>query len=364
MVGLLLLLFNIAGGASTFMLGIAFTRCKTSLDVLLRIQFAGALAMAVGFLLQFLGSATPTIVGGGILFRVGYAIEDLPQTMLSARLPVDTADLGRYPNLNVPVINLGGNPNLTPEKSNSYTFGAVFQPKFLRGFDLTVDCWNIDISNVITALPYLSILNLCVDSPAGINNLYCSLINRNAAGQIVTVQANTYNLAALGARGIDIGANLRRPIGSGLLRLGFNGTYLLKQTVLGNQGVTGINYAGEWNYPRFKATLLTDYAVGKFTFGLNTRFISRSVYDVTDASPETRSPHHVPAYIYNDLTVRFRPTNRYALTFGVKNISDVGIFGPLQDTGPGPNSSGGAQMGAAYYDPIGRYFFAKIDLNF
>lgn len=269
-----------------------------------------------------------------------------------------------YPNTNAPVIYLGGNPALTPEKSNSYTLGAVFQPHFLRGLDLTVDYWNIDISNVITALPYASILNLCVDSASGINNIYCSLINRNAAGQIATISANTYNLAALGARGIDFGANYRRQVGPGSLQLGFNGTYLLRQTVLGTQGVTGVNYAGQWNYPRFKATLMTDYAVGKFSLGLNTRFISRSVYDATDASPETRSPNHIPAYVYNDLTLQFRPTSRYALTFGVRNISNVGVFGPLQDTGPGPNSSGGAQTGAAYYDAIGRYLFAKVDVSF
>ncbi len=115
--------------------------------------------------------------------------------------------------------------------------------------------------------------------------------------------------------------------------------------------------------PRFRGTLTSSYSVGKITFGLNTRFISRSLFDVTDASSETRDPNHVPAYIYNDLTVQFRPTGRYSLTLGVKNISNVGIFGPLQDTAPGPNSSGGVQTGAAYYDAVGRYFFVKIDLR-
>ena len=62
--------------------------------------------------------------------------------------------------------------------------------------------------------------------------------------------------------------------------------------------------------------------------------------------------------------MQFRPTDKYTLTFGVNNISNVGIFGPLQDTGPGPKSSGGAQTGAAYYDAIGRYFFAKVDVSF
>jgi iron complex outermembrane recepter protein len=269
-----------------------------------------------------------------------------------------------YPNTNAPTILLGGNPGLTPETSNSFTLGGVFQPKFLPGLDLTVDFWNIKIKNVITAIPYTSILNLCADSSSGINNFYCSLISRNASGQIVAIQASNYNLALLKARGIDFGLNYHREVGPGLLQLGLNGTYLLSQTNIGSPGTDAVDYAGQWNYPRLRGTLMTNYSIGKFTFGLNTRFISRSVFDVTDASPETRDPNHVPAYVYNDLTVQFRPTQRYSLTFGVKNISNVGIFGPLQDTAPGPNSSGGVQTGAAYYDAVGRYFFAKVDVNF
>jgi outer membrane receptor protein involved in Fe transport len=269
-----------------------------------------------------------------------------------------------FPNTNAPMINLGGNPGLTPEKSNSLTLGAVLQPRFLPGFDMTVDYWDIKIDNVITAVPYLSILNLCVDSPSGPDPFYCGLISRNAAGQIVTIQAANYNQAALGARGIDIGLNYRRDVGPGQLQLGFNGTYLLKQLSVATSGTAGVDFAGQWNFPRFKATLMTNYSVGKFTLGLNTRFISRSIYAVTDASPETRSPNHVPAYVYNDVTVQFRPAEKYNLTLGVRNISNVGVFAPLRDTGPGPNSSGGVQTGSAYYDAIGRYFFAKVGVNF
>jgi glycerophosphoryl diester phosphodiesterase len=72
-----------------------------------------------------------------------------------------------YPNLNAPVVYTGGNPDLTPETSNSYTLGAVIQPRFLRGFALTADYWDIKIDNVITSLSYGSILNSCVDAAAG-----------------------------------------------------------------------------------------------------------------------------------------------------------------------------------------------------
>lgn len=269
-----------------------------------------------------------------------------------------------YPNLNAPVVYSGGNPNLTPETSNSFTLGAGLQPDFLPGFDLTADYWDIDIGNVITSLPYTTLLNSCVDSAGGPNQAYCQFIQRNTDGTVSTVQAQNANLAGQVARGIDFGANYRLPLEEGLLRASFNGTYLLEQTTVAQVGQAGTDYAGQWNYPHFKFTLMTDYAIGPFTFGLNTRFISRSVYSATAASDETYGAYsHVPAYVYNDLTVQYRPAEQYALTFGVKNISNVGIVPELQDGATSPHGSGGANYGQAYYDAIGRYFFAKIDID-
>jgi iron complex outermembrane receptor protein len=268
------------------------------------------------------------------------------------------------PNLNAPVVYSGGNPELTPETSNSFTLGAVLQPKFLRGFDLTVDYWDIRINDIITSLSYTTILNSCVDSPGGPNRVYCQFVQRNADGTVDYVHAQYANLAGQHARGIDFGANYRAPLGGGQVRVGLSGTWLLEQTTTAQLGGAGIDYAGQWNYPRFRATLATSYSRGKVTFGVTSRVISKSVYSVTDASPETRDPAEVPAYLYNDVMVQIRPAERFRLTIGVKNVSDTQIFAPLQDTAPGPHGSGGVATGAAYYDPIGRYFFTRIDLDF
>jgi iron complex outermembrane receptor protein len=268
-----------------------------------------------------------------------------------------------FPNLNAPQVFSGGNPKLTPEKSNSFTLGAVYQPQFLPGFDLTVDYWNIAISNVITQLSYLTILDACVDSAGGPNKTYCSFITRNADGSVNNVQAQYANLAAQKARGLDIGANYRTDLWDGEFRAALNGTYLFEQQTVAQVGTPGINFANEFDNPTFKATLITNYSIGQFTFGLNTRFISLARINATDAGPQTRSPYNVPAYVYNDLTAQYRPADGYAVTLGINNISDVGIFGPLQYNNLGPHASGGDADGAAYYDPIGRYFFIKLDVD-
>jgi iron complex outermembrane receptor protein len=268
------------------------------------------------------------------------------------------------PNLNAPIVFSGGNPDLTPETSNSFTFGIVLQPKLLRGFDLTADYWDIRIDDIITSLSYTTILNSCVDSSGGPNPVYCQFIQRNADGTVDYVHAQYANLAGQHARGVDFGANYRAPLGKGLARVGLSGTYLLEQTTIAQVGSAGVDYAGQWNYPRFRAILTTSYSLGKVTLGMTSRFISRSVYSVTDASPETRDPGQVPAYLYNDLMLQIRPADKFRLTIGVKNVSNAQIFAPLRDTAPGPHGSGGVSTGAAYYDSIGRYFFTRIDMDF
>jgi len=269
-----------------------------------------------------------------------------------------------YPNLNAPVVYTGGNPDLTPETSNSYTLGAVIQPRFLPGFALTADYWDIKIDDVITSLSYGTILNACVDAANGPDQAYCQFIQRNPDGTVKTVQAQYANLAGQRARGIDIGAQYNRRLGAGTVHVGFNGTYLLEQTTISRVGTKGTDYAGAWNRPTFKATLMTSYSTGMFTIGVNTRFISRSKWSATAASDETYEFSHVPAYVYNDLTFKIRPSEKYSLTFGVNNVSNVSVFPALRDGATHPHSSGGADYGQAYYDAMGRYFFIKADVNF
>jgi outer membrane receptor protein involved in Fe transport len=274
------------------------------------------------------------------------------------------------PNLNAPVVHGGGNQNLTPETSNSFTYGAVFQPKFIPGFDLTVDYWDITIDNVITQLSYITILDDCYDAAGGPNQYYCKLITRDAQGNVISVQAQYQNLSGEHARGLDIAANYRRPIGEGQFRASFNGTYLAEQTIVAAIGQPGIDYAGEWDYPRFKFTLTTSYTLGMFTVGLDTRYISRSEYDAAVPNYIYQDPY-IQSVWYNDLTFTVRPSARYNVTLGVKNVGDVSVPLQLQNNAVSPHSAGanfspGAanSSGAADYDPIGRYIFVKVGARF
>ncbi|MFY7852622.1 MAG: TonB-dependent receptor domain-containing protein, partial [Brevundimonas sp.] len=46
----------------------------------------------------------------------------------------------------------GGNPNLSEEESESFTYGVVLQPRFIPGLSITVDYYNVEISNAISSV--------------------------------------------------------------------------------------------------------------------------------------------------------------------------------------------------------------------
>jgi iron complex outermembrane receptor protein len=260
----------------------------------------------------------------------------------------------------------------------------VLQPSFLRGFDVTVDYWKIHIDDVITTLSATTILNNCY---GGIE-AYCGFVTRNPTGTgyfagynaqndptgaylldgtILSAYNNRYtNLASLEARGIDIGANYRANVGPGNLRVSFAGQYLLKQITVAQVGTAGLDYAGQYRTPHFRGTLMTSYSIDKLTFGVNTRVVGASKYDPT-RSDEYYQYQKIPAYIYNDVTVNYRANDQLTLSLGVKNISNVDVPLQLYNNTVSPHLANGSTSGsggAAYYDAIGRYLFAKVDVNF
>lgn len=282
----------------------------------------------------------------------------------AAIVPNWTGPLPR-PNLNAPRVFSGGNPNLSPETSNSLTIGAVFQPKFLRGFDLTADYWDIRIDNVITSLAYTTIMNNCVNSSGGPDLAYCQFVHRDpTTGEVDFVQAQFANLAGQKARGIDIGANYRFPIGNGRMRMGFSGTYLIEQTTISQVGTAGVDNSGAWNHPRFRGVLMNSYTLAQFTLAVNTRLIGSAKYSATAQSDETYEIPRLPAYVMNDITLTVRPTDSYSFSLGVRNVSDRLPPHYLRDTPTTPHQTAGNNTGNAYYDAIGRYFFVKVDANF
>ena len=79
--------------------------------------------------------------------------------------------------ISLPIIS-GSNPDLAEETSDSWTVGAVIQPRWIPGLSLSVDYYKIKVNDVIVSLAAQTIVNNCYDQPS-LNNVFCALFERN-----------------------------------------------------------------------------------------------------------------------------------------------------------------------------------------
>ena len=75
----------------------------------------------------------------------------------------------------------GGNTELAPETSDTYSYGVVFQPRFAPGLAITVDYFDIKIEDTITTFGAPNTWTACYSNN---DAAACDRINRNGAGQL------------------------------------------------------------------------------------------------------------------------------------------------------------------------------------
>lgn len=101
----------------------------------------------------------------------------------------------------------GGNPRLKQETARSFTGGLVLRPHFVPNLLLSVDYYQIRITNAINTASAEDIAKLCVDQPT-LNNQFCGLLTRNpSTGLINGYTLNPQNVAAISTSGYDVAIN-------------------------------------------------------------------------------------------------------------------------------------------------------------
>jgi outer membrane receptor protein involved in Fe transport len=111
-----------------------------------------------------------------------------------------------------------GNPNLKPEEADTTGFGVVMAPRFLPGFQMAIDYYNIDVTGSVQAPGAQKVVDLCFQG----NATLCNAITRNPVapgdpfpvGQIFEVITQPQNLIGQKESGIDVEASYRLPMSS------------------------------------------------------------------------------------------------------------------------------------------------------
>jgi outer membrane receptor protein involved in Fe transport len=304
----------------------------------------------------------------------------------------------------------GGNLNLKPEKSNSYTFGVVLQPDFLPGFSASIDYYHIKVTNAITSPTPLDAIAACfgtdpLNPAAGSESkTACTIIRRNAltgslAGDPTTTPGlflTTSNLGRLKTDGIDLTMNYRADLGFAKLALNFAGNWTRSNTF--NANVTSpISFDRECVgfisgscgslQPEFSWTQRTTLSFDNVDLSLLWRHLSafrQEPLDVINNFEAYKGPFpsnnsnlpgapqqgafgnvntgFIPSFDYFDLATRIGVGDNLTLTVTVANLFDKKPPLTGQDIGSTAYNSGNTFPST--YDALGRTYRVGARLRF
>ena len=262
----------------------------------------------------------------------------------------------------------GGNPDLSPEKSDTYTYGIVLTPDFLEGFTMTIDYYDIKIEDGISELSQEFILTECIEG----NDSQCANVKRgnngdlwvgsnvDTSGQIIALQDN---LAVEQVKGIDVVASYDFDIGKwGSINLHDVMSYIDQWDTqeLSNAPKTECagTFAGVCGYPapdlrnNLRATWITPWNV---TASAQWRYIS-SVDDYNNI-------RDLKSMNYLDVSAIWDINEWASVRAGVNNVTDKAP--PIVGADIAATSYYGAgNTFPGMYDANGRYFFVGGTIGF
>ncbi|HWN06343.1 MAG TPA: TonB-dependent receptor, partial [Steroidobacteraceae bacterium] len=276
----------------------------------------------------------------------------------------------------------GGNPDLIPEESDTQSYGVVFTPRFAPGLSVTIDYFDIEITDTISTFGPLNTWTACYgqNDPAA-----CDRINRNpGTGQLWLGAGNVedvnINIGSIRTHGYDLNASYTGlEIGRfGSLAFNVTGTYLedlrtqpapgidLFPTVPGVQdtydcagyySVECLVSKPQWRH-RMRASWQTpwdmDLSATWRYYGEVTGLVS-----VHAEMPEDQLDRTLAAQDYFDLAANWAVTEKASLTLGINNV--------LDDNPPVSGAVGTTGNGNTYpqiYDALGRYVFVRATVDF
>lgn len=154
----------------------------------------------------------------------------------------------------------GGNVNLKPEEANIFTAGIVYSPDFVEGLSLTLDYWDIEITDAISTIGEQLILDKCANE-----GVFCDKITRFGPGGLYgnssDIDDSTTNVGGIESSGYDFNVRYVTDLTVGTLKVNvdstFYDTYDITQaddSIVKNAGFYRQN-SGDGNFPEWKTNI-------------------------------------------------------------------------------------------------------------
>lgn len=159
----------------------------------------------------------------------------------------------------------GGNDELLPENGETRSVGLVYSPGWASGLDFTLDWYKVELEDVISTRTAQAVLNSCFrdvgrggEEDASQRATFCSLVNRQTNGDLVTVTTVPFNLEEGEVEGYDFQVSYRLPETAwGSFAFVWDNTYQVENNLFGTVGE--YNGAPTW---RLRSNLTMNWRKG------------------------------------------------------------------------------------------------------
>lgn len=255
---------------------------------------------------------------------------------------------------NTILTTVGGNPNLKPEDSKSWTLGAVVQPPMIPGLSLTADWFSIDIENAIRAIPGSTKLAVCYNTP-NLAHPFCSDFRRSPlTNEVIFLSAQPINTGREKMSGLDLGLVYSRNVGPARISADLTASYLNEYVITpfpGGEDIVFDGFIGGGNggYPKWRGfgVLTADFGVPQVSWAV--QWIGKA----TDFNAKPSDiGYRTPNVFYHNVQLAFDVTDKARFAFGVDNLFDR--------KAPYIQSWTDANTDTMTYDLLGRRFYASF----
>jgi iron complex outermembrane recepter protein len=249
-----------------------------------------------------------------------------------------------------------GNTGLLEEKAKTWTAGVVVQPSFVPGLVISLDWFNIRLTNAINTASLEETAQFCVDAP-NLDNVFCDNITRSTEdGYVSGYLLRPENVAFFSTAGADLSASYSfETAKAGSFALRGSVGYLDKLKFLPANGGTVDNDRGEVGAPKFVGSADIVWTLSpsfEISYGVNyTGHQRRFEFNETEADPDIADPRYlyVGDRFTHDLRFEWTTGNREAaFYFGVNNLT---------------NETPGFGSTNTPVSFLGRYFYAGVKVD-
>ncbi|WP_102529631.1 TonB-dependent receptor [Shewanella sp. 10N.286.51.B7] len=261
-------------------------------------------------------------------------------------------------------VTVGGNPLLTPEEADITTLGLVYSPSFVDGLSLTVDYYDIGITNTITSVDSNYIANQCLDANGNKINegtalCQASNIEIDNTGRI-SFDNGLQNIGETNTSGFDI--NLAYTFeGLGLDWKAGLDTSILDTYEEFDQDGNAVDYKGYITggvgaYAELKTNFNLTAAGDDWSATYEARYIDGMDSFACKDDPSDCYAPSVDSIVYHDISANYDITETVRLSGGVNNV--------LDEEPPYYTGNNDSNTDPYTYDVLGRYFFVRASVKF